>query len=125
MEPRFSDIFIVTYGRAGSALRALQASRAHVAAAGLDKVSHPFYGASRGRRFDSEREIIELARRFLRHGSPAATVCGFNDVRYDVPDLEDYLDFLAAISARPQSRLRHHHQLCRHRGCGTAAGTAL
>ena len=129
MEPRFSDIFIVTYGRTGSTLlqallntapgtdiegenygflyflfsarRALRASRAHVAAEGPDTVSHPFYGATRGYRLDSEREIVELARRFLRHGSPAATVCGFKDVRYDLPDLEDYLDFLKTIGARP------------------------
>lgn len=129
MEPRYSDIFIVTYGRTGSTLlqamlntapgtdiegenfgflyfllsahRALRASRAQIAAAGPDKVSHPFYGASRGYRLESEREVLELARRFLRHGSPATTVCGFKDVRYDLPDLEDYLDFLKTIGARP------------------------
>jgi hypothetical protein len=141
MEPRFSEIFIVTYGRTGSTLlqallntapgtdiegenygflyflysahRALQASRAHVAAEGLDRVSHPFYGASRRYRLDSERDIVELARRFLRHGSPSATVCGFKDVRYDVPDLEDYLDFLKPVGARPHFVfvIRNHHDV--------------
>ncbi|MGQ0486392.1 MAG: sulfotransferase [Hyphomicrobiales bacterium] len=129
MEPRFSDIFIVTYGRTGSTLlqallntapgtdiegenygflyflfsahRALRASRAQIAAAGPGTVSHPFYGAARGHRHESEREVLDLARRFLRHGSPASTVCGFKEVRYDLPDLEDYLGFLKSIGARP------------------------
>ena len=129
MDPRFSEIFIVTYGRTGSTLlqalldtapgvdiegenygflyflysarRALRSARAHVAEAGADRVGHPFYGAARRYRLDSEKEILDLAGRFLRHGNPDSVVCGFKDVRYDVPDLEDYLDFLAAAAARP------------------------
>ena len=124
-----TDIFIITYGRTGSTLlqallntapgvdiegenygvlyhlyaawRALRLARTHLLSDGAGTASHPFFGATRDYRHNMEEQILNAARSFLRRGKEATLVCGFKEVRHDVPDVLDYLAFLIRISERP------------------------
>lgn len=123
-------VFIVTSGRTGSTLlmgllnahehvhvrgenfgffyyqyKALEALKLSVSHVGDDKsAASPFHGADLVDVAAMEQRIIDLCRRFATENTPPGkTVLGFKEIRYDMPDLEDYLDFLGRVFPA------HHH----------------
>lgn len=116
-----NHLFIVTYGRTGStlllgilnahpkirihgeneglfhqlycSLKALDAYQRHRLPPEDDTSSEPFFGASE---FPFEKARTDISTIF-DHFFPkddAVETCGFKEIRYDMPDLENYLDFL-------------------------------
>jgi hypothetical protein len=120
--PRY--VFIVTTGRTGStllanmlnavpgveirgenfaflylqfkALAAIQLAKNHLGSES-DQQS-PFFGADKVDYAEIARNIADLCHAFVNAGHSTDTVVrGFKEVRYDIPDLEGYLQFLAAV----------------------------
>ncbi len=114
-------LFIVTYGRTGStlllgilnahpgidiagenegfvhdlyvSLKALDAYERHEVPSAEDTPATPFYGVSTFPFGRMREEILGIIDNFLppREG---VIIRGFKEIRYDMPDLENYLDFL-------------------------------
>lgn len=126
----FKHAFIVTYGRTGSTLlqgvlnacpgvtihgensgffyylyKAYESAllaREHVAGLEASAPSHAFYGADGVDIPRLKAAIAGLMRDHLhRNDDPAGSgLRGFKEVRYDMPDLEAYLDFLGEVFER-------------------------
>ncbi|HET9067200.1 MAG TPA: sulfotransferase [Amaricoccus sp.] len=118
--PAVRHVFIVTSGRTGSTLllgmlnahpgvhlrgenygfvyyqyKAVEALRLSLGHLGGQAGVSPFMGADEVDVPDFERRIGETCRGFVDAGCGADTrLRGFKEVRYDMPDLDDYLDFL-------------------------------
>lgn len=125
---RFRHAFIVTYGRTGSTLlqgvlnacpgvtihgenhgfyyyayKAYESAllaRKHLDGVGPSSPTHAFYGADGVDLPHLKSSIATLMREHLYRGHESTGMHGFKEVRYDMPDLHAYLDFLAETFAR-------------------------
>ncbi|MES2660729.1 MAG: sulfotransferase [Verrucomicrobiota bacterium] len=116
-----NHLFIVTYGRTGStlllgilnshpkirihgeneglfyqlysSLKALDAYERHRLPEGNDTSSEPFFGSSEFPYHQTRNEICDIFDHFFPEDDAVETR-GFKEIRYDMPDLENYLDFL-------------------------------
>ncbi|MGY6216863.1 sulfotransferase family protein [Methylolobus aquaticus] len=117
-------VFIVTAGRTGSTLlasmlsavprveirgenfgfvylqfKALEAVRlAQIHLGSEPAYQSPFFGADKLDFAEMQQSVVELCRKFVNAGhAPDTLVRGFKEVRYDMPDLDDYLHFIETV----------------------------